>query len=110
VAQRVRVAALGEIPAGTGKGFDVEGRLLAVFHAGDGRYYASSAVCPHEDGPLDEGLLQADKGRPVVLCPWHAFDFDLATGACSVDPDLNLAVYPVVIEGGDLFVELPEGA
>jgi nitrite reductase/ring-hydroxylating ferredoxin subunit len=45
-----------------------------------------------------------------VLCPWHAFDFDLATGACSVDPDLNLAVYPVVIEGGDLFVELPEGA
>ena len=54
----------GEIPAGTGKGFDVAGRLLAVFHVGDGRYYATSAVCPHEDGPLDEGLLEgAPTGR-----------------------------------------------
>jgi NAD(P)H-dependent nitrite reductase small subunit len=106
VAQRVRVAAAGEIPAGTGKGFDVAGRLLAVFHVG-GRYYATSAVCPHEDGPLDEGLLEGPGDRPIVICPWHAFNFDLTTGACLVDPDLNVPVYPVVIEGADLFVELP---
>jgi len=107
VTERVRVAAVGEIPAGTGKGFDVAGRLLAVFHVGDGRYYATSAVCPHEDGPLDEGLLEGGPDRPVVTCPWHAFSFDLTTGACLVDPDLNVPVYPVVLEGSDLFVELP---
>jgi NAD(P)H-dependent nitrite reductase small subunit len=106
VPERVRVAAVGEIPAGTGKGVDVAGRLLAVFHVG-GRYYASTAVCPHEDGPLDEGLLEGTDARPVVICPWHAFNFDLTTGACLVDPDLTIPVYPVVVEGADLFVELP---
>ena len=106
MAERVLVAAAAEIPAGTGKRVDVAGRLLAVFHFGD-RYYATSAVCPHEDGPLDEGLLEGDPARPVVTCPWHAFSFDLTTGACLVDPDLNVPVYPVVVEGTDLFVELP---
>jgi NAD(P)H-dependent nitrite reductase small subunit len=107
VAQRVRVAAVGEIPVGTGKGFDVAGRLLAVFHVAEGRYYATSAVCPHEDGPLDEGLLEGGTNRPVVTCPWHAFSFDLTTGACLFDPDLNVPVYPVQVDGTDLFVELP---
>jgi nitrite reductase/ring-hydroxylating ferredoxin subunit len=42
-----------------------------------------------------------------VTCPWHAFSFDLTTGACMVDPDLRVPVYPVVVEGADLLVELP---
>ena len=81
--ERVRVAAVGEIPAGTGKGVDVAGRLLAVFHVG-GRYYASTAVCPHEDGPLDEGLLVWSAGhdptRLRFLLPLDTTDEELETG------------------------------
>lgn len=41
------------------------------------------------------------------MCPWHCFDFDLRTGACLVDPDLSIPVYPVRVEGHDLLIELP---
>ena len=99
----VRVASVDEIPAGGGKTIEVEGTTLAVFRAGDGRCYASSALCPHEDGPLGEGVLDG----PLVICPWHAFHFDLRTGACLMDRELRIRIYPVRVEGGALLVELP---
>lgn len=99
----VRIASINEIPVRRGKTIEVDGIELALFNAGEGRYYASSPLCPHEDGPLGEGALEGD----VVICPWHGFDFDLRTGRCLVDPELHVPVYPVRVVGGDLFVELP---
>jgi nitrite reductase/ring-hydroxylating ferredoxin subunit len=98
-----RVASVDEIPAGRGMRVEVDGHVLAVFNAGAGRYHALSGVCPHEGGPLGDGVLI----RGAAVCPWHGFDFDLQTGACGVDPDLSVRVYPVRVEGADLFVELP---
>jgi nitrite reductase (NADH) small subunit len=103
VPRLVRVAAVDEIPAGGGKTIEVEGTTLAVFRGGDGRCYASSALCPHEDGPLGESVLDG----PLVICPWHAFDFDLRTGACRVDHELSITIYPVRVEAGALLGELP---
>jgi nitrite reductase/ring-hydroxylating ferredoxin subunit len=103
VSRLVRVAAVGEIPVGRGKTVEIEGLLLAVFNAGAGRYHALSGSCPHEGGPLAEGALLGDG----VVCPWHGFDFDVATGACGVAPDLSVSVYPVRVAGTDLVLELP---
>ena len=88
---------------GRGKTVETDGIELAVFNAGNGRYYASSPSCPHEGGPLGDGALD----RGAIICPWHGFDFDLQTGTGRVDPDLSVAVYPVRVEGTDLLVELP---
>lgn len=99
----VRVAAVGEIAVGSGKTVEVGDLLLAVYNAGDGRYYASSAICPHEYGPLGDGVLDGAS----IVCPMHGFDFDLRTGACRVDPLLSVEVYPVRVQGQDLLVELP---
>jgi len=33
--------------------------------------------CPHRGGPLAEGLIEDGK----LICPWHAWSFDPATGA-----------------------------
>jgi nitrite reductase (NADH) small subunit len=107
MARLLRVAAAADVPTGSGKAIEVEGRLLAIFNAGGGRYYASSPLCPHEDGPLADGVVDGPADRPSIICPWHAFDFDLRTGACSFDPDLTIPVYPVRVEGADLLVELP---
>jgi nitrite reductase/ring-hydroxylating ferredoxin subunit len=103
VPRSVRVASLGEIPIGQGKTVEVDGRSIAVFHAGEGRYHALSGVCPHEDGPLGDGILVDE----TAVCPWHGFDFHVRTGACGVSPDLWVSVYPVRVEGADLVVELP---
>jgi nitrite reductase/ring-hydroxylating ferredoxin subunit len=99
----VRVAAVGEIPVGRGKSVEVEGLPLAVFHEGRGRYRALAGACPHEGGPLGEGLLLGDR----VVCPWHGFDFDVRTGACGGAPELAVTVYPVHVTGADVLVELP---
>lgn len=100
--QFVKVATVDEVPAGQGKVVEVNGMTIAIFNAG-GSFFASGSVCPHEDGPLGEGVLEGD----VVICPWHGFDFDLKCGDCLVDPELKVPVYPVKVEGADIYVETP---
>jgi nitrite reductase (NADH) small subunit len=99
----VRVAATADVAVGQGALLDVKGVTLALFNAGSGRFHATSPLCPHEDGPLAEGWLEGD----VVVCPWHGFDFELASGRCRVDEALSITVYPVRVVGDDVEVDLP---
>ena len=103
VSRLVRVASVGEVPVGRGKTVEVDGLPLAIFNAGGGHYQAMSGSCPHEGGPLADGVLLGDS----VVCPWHGFDFDARTGACKVASDLSVTVYPVRVTGSDVLVELP---
>jgi nitrite reductase (NADH) small subunit len=99
----VRVARTTDIPAGKGCLVESSAIPVAVFNAGQGRFYAVSALCPHEDGPLADGWLEGD----TVVCPWHGFDFDVASGACRVADDLSIAVYRTRVADGVVEVELP---
>lgn len=48
--------------------------------------------CPHQGAALEaghlvdrvdtdkNGFITTDASRPVLRCPWHGFEFDLATG------------------------------
>ena len=99
----VKVADTSEIPVGHGTYADRDGRAVAVFNAGAGRFYACSPLCPHEDGPLADGWIEG----AAVVCPWHGFDFDLRSGQCLVDPDLSVPVYPVRVTAGGVEVDLP---
>ena len=99
----VRVAGADEVPVGQGVLVDVNGVTLALFNAGGGRFHATSPFCPHEDGPLAEGWIEGD----AVVCPWHGFDFALATGRCRVDEGIAITVYPVRVSGSDLEVDVP---
>src|SRR5712691_8014272 len=77
------------------------GRSVALFNV-EGRYYAVDNVCPHRGGPLGEGDLEG----AVVSCPWHAWRWDVTTGANVNNPAIKLGCYPVVEEAGSIFVEL----
>ncbi len=57
---------------------DVE--ILAVKTAEGVRVY--DGVCPHLGGPLLEAVIKDG----VLRCPWHAYDFDLASGRCLTPP------------------------
>ena len=104
MARTVRLAAAGDLRPGQGKTVDVEGLEVAVFRLGEGRYCALGGSCPHEGGPLGQGAFYG--GR--ILCPWHGFDFDPATGACGADPDLSVPVYPTRVEDGQVVADLPD--
>jgi nitrite reductase/ring-hydroxylating ferredoxin subunit len=99
----VTVAQAGDVPVGQGKLVEVDGLVLAVFNAGGDRFHVTSAVCPHEDGPLAEGWLEGD----AAVCPWHGFDFDLATGRCRVAEELSIRVYPVRLVGDAVQADVP---
>ena len=83
----VQMGLTADVPAGHGLLVEKDGKSVALFNAGGGRFYACSPLCPHEDGPLAEGWLEAQS----VVCPWHGFDFDLATGKCSYLPGYAMA-------------------
>ena len=99
---RLRVATAGDLSTGEGRVVEVEGRALALFNV-DGVYHCIENACPHRGGPLGEGDLE---GR-VVSCPWHAWRWDVTTGANTNNPAVRVAAYPVTVEDGAVFVELP---
>jgi nitrite reductase (NADH) small subunit len=100
--RRVRLAAVEDVPLGQGRVVEAEGRELALFNV-EGTFYALDNACVHRGGPLGEGDLE---GR-IAVCPWHAWRWDVTTGANANNPAVKMACFPVVVENGAVFVELP---
>ena len=84
------------IPAGEGRRFTAGAAEVAVFRTRDGALYAVDDRCPHRGAPLSDGLT----GSGQVICPYHAYRFQLADGSCVQDPGCRLRTYPVREEGG----------
>lgn len=99
---RVRVAAVGEVAPGEARTVEAEGRPIALFNV-DGRFYAIDNTCSHRGGPLGEGDLDGS----VVSCPWHAWRWDVTTGANVNNPVVRVACFPVTVEDGGVYVDLP---
>lgn len=85
---------------GSGKVVFVEGLEVAVFMVEE-KVYAMENVCPHRGGPLGEGSLDGFE----VICPWHAWAFDVRTGACRTVDDISQKTYSAKIEAGDIYIE-----
>jgi nitrite reductase/ring-hydroxylating ferredoxin subunit len=78
------------------------GRVFAVFEDG-GKLYVTDGACPHNGGPLAEGLVRDG----VVTCPWHWYGYELATGRCRTAMGYELRRYPVVVVDGRPFASIP---
>jgi nitrite reductase (NADH) small subunit len=98
-----RLAAVDEVPPGSARELTAGDRVIALYNVG-GRFYALDGVCPHAGGPLGEGMLEGT----VVTCPWHGWQFDVATGRHCLNPRLEHTKFPLKVEGNDIFVELPD--
>jgi nitrite reductase [NAD(P)H] small subunit len=84
------IGPLAQIPPGEGRNFMVGDRLVAVFHVREGEVHATQAACPHNGGPLADGLTD----RGAVICPLHDHAFSFATGE-GIGNGCSIAVYPV---------------
>lgn len=94
-----RVAAVGDVAPGTARMYEVNGKEIAIYNC-DGQFFATSNICPHQGGPLAEGMLEGN----MIVCPWHAWQFDVCTGASPVNPRAKIETYPVKVEGQDILV------
>jgi nitrite reductase (NADH) small subunit len=89
------------IPLGEGRAYIVNDVTIAVFRQRDGRLFATDNACPHRGGPLADGIVGAGK----VICPLHAWTFDLETGRC-LGENAAIRTYPVQAANGRIVVEI----
>ncbi len=84
--------------------FDHGGATYALYHAPDGKFYATAGRCTHEDVILADGLVM----DYVIECPKHNGQFDYRTGEAKRAPVcINLKTYPVKVEGDRVFLQVP---
>jgi len=109
-----------EIPEGGGvlaAAGDVE---LGVFRV-DGQLVAYENRCMHQGGPVCTGEIMGryeqvlnadgtiagerfDEAESHLVCPWHGWEYDLASGRCAADRRFRLRRYPVTLKDGDVYV------
>jgi nitrite reductase/ring-hydroxylating ferredoxin subunit len=97
----VRVAGTQDVKPGHGIVAEVGGKSLAVFNV-DGTFHVIDNTCLHRGGPLGEGEVHGH----VVTCPWHGWEFNIATGECVKNPSAKVEVYQVTVDGTDVKVLL----
>jgi len=105
----VRVASVADVPRDGGIAVRHGNAQVAVFHlAARGEWYATQNLCPHKrQMVLARGIVGDESGAPKVACPLHKKTFDLNTGACLSGESLEIATFPVRVERGEVWVELP---
>jgi nitrite reductase/ring-hydroxylating ferredoxin subunit len=99
---RVVVGKVADFQDGDRKIVDVNGKSVGIFRV-DGQFYAIRNRCPHQWGPLclgnfapravssGPGDVHMDDGPPLLACPWHGWEYDIATGQSFMGPGHGLA-------------------
>ena len=115
------VATVDEIPSGTHKLVPIGRHGVGVYNV-NGTFYAIANYCPHQGGPLCSGTIWSSvrsrvpgdyevvSGQKFIRCPWHGWEFDLATGRSWFDPrgtrvrsyEVSVAIAAELAEDADL--------
>jgi nitrite reductase/ring-hydroxylating ferredoxin subunit len=114
----IELCAVGEARDGAVTSARAGRTRLAVVNVG-GAITVFLAGCPHHGGPLDLGKLKPrisgsipgertlDRDHPVLVCPWHNYEFDPGTGCSLFDERLRLRAIPHEIQDGKVCVQWP---
>ena len=98
-----RICGLGDLKVGEMREFEHEGHQVLVIWPDSNEPRAFQALCLHEGIPLVDG----DFDGAILTCAAHRWDFDATTGENLMPGAGCLAVYPLLIEGDDVLVEVP---
>ena len=96
-----KLADLKDLPPGELIEIEHSEKLYALCNV-EGEIRAVAGLCPHQGGPLGEGVLNGD----LIGCPWHMWEFDSKSGGCTFGDGASVATYPVRVEGRDILVDI----
>jgi nitrite reductase/ring-hydroxylating ferredoxin subunit len=99
---------------------EIDGVGIGVFQL-RGQFTAYLNICPHQGGPVCQGKMIAkvdedigpdrksrgmvfSKTQTNIVCPWHGYEFDIATGRHPGNPRVRLRSLPVKVVDGDVVV------
>ncbi|MCZ7647481.1 MAG: Rieske (2Fe-2S) protein [Planctomycetota bacterium] len=112
-----RVARSEELVEGEWKIVLVAGKRIGVVRR-EGACYAVLDICPHAGAPVCRGRLTGrvtcddrhrvgyDPHAHTLRCPWHRWEFDLASGHGVAAIRQKLKTYPVRVAGADIEVQV----
>jgi nitrite reductase/ring-hydroxylating ferredoxin subunit len=120
MSDRIEVCPADALAPGERRIVDEGSVSIGVFNV-DGEYHAMLNTCPHQQGPVCEGeitnRIDAEFEKPgqsprekytddqMVVCPWHAWAFDITTGKHVGEPDISVPTFDVVVEDGMLYID-----
>lgn len=118
----VFVAKKSDLPEGKRIIVRTENNEIGVFHIRN-KYYAYSNYCPHQGGPVCEGVVMSKVEAKIaedktyqgmtfsenelhIVCPWHGYEYNIENGACIGDKRLKIKKYEVIEKGEDIYVNI----
>ena len=95
---------------------EIDGRRIGLYRVGD-ELFALADRCPHRGAPLCSGSVATSidvrdgelvLGTPngTLRCPWHKWEFDIASGRALADDRLRVRRYAVSVHGAEVVVSL----
>jgi nitrite reductase (NADH) small subunit len=116
-----RIGRLEDFPEHKIVTVEVEGRKIGLVRNGIA-VHAFANRCPHQGGPMCFGRVSGTMfpSKPdeynfgldglIVKCPWHAYEFNVATGDSVGDiMRARLVVYHTEVRGSEVFCRLTRG-
>lgn len=105
----VQVGTADDFPVDGGSAIKYGRTQIAVFNfSSRGEWYATQNMCPHRKAfILSRGMIGDHRGSPKVACPLHKKTFSLKTGESLQDEEFNIRTFPVKVENGSVYLDLP---
>lgn len=111
-----------QVPEGGRYVVDIANTTIGIFRF-KGALYAYENVCAHEGGPVCQGRLVSrvtevldeqqrstgldfDTDDLHIVCPWHGFEYSVATGSHPGKPQIKLRSFPIEEREGTVYVSL----
>lgn len=104
--QWVVVANVDEFSECRAKECIVGQHIIALFYD-EGSFFALDGLCAHQGGPVAKGeLSKTDAGKTCVTCPWHGWQYELATGIQTVNRQPLQRTFPVRERDGKIEIQI----
>jgi nitrite reductase/ring-hydroxylating ferredoxin subunit len=117
MSRRTHVCSLQELPPGEMKLVPVGKFGVGVYNVG-GRLHAITNYCAHEGAPLCQGYtvgmnvvdpdaigkMRRIRDGEILRCPWHRWEYDLASGKLLFDPRRGIRIYEVDVDDGEVYL------
>lgn len=83
-------ACADDLPDGGAIEVLIDGTVVAIFRH-EGNLFALDGMCAHQGGPIAKGRVE----NGCVTCPWHGWQYDLATGIQTMNKQPLMQTYQV---------------